>query len=104
MKTNMIFSKDIDVYNRNYNYDEMKAISIITQCKEAEDLGYEDMCKIAEAIYAHWIDGRDESEDKKYAMYPWLEFQNQEEDGCIQKYAERIAPMFIKLYKIFKRR
>lgn len=94
----MVFNKEFNVYDRHYNYDEMKVMSVITQCKEAKDLDYEDMCKISEAIFAHWIDGRDESEDEKYALYPWLEFESQEEDGYIQKYAERVAPLFIELY------
>ena len=46
-----------------------------------------------------FIDGIDDEELKtKYRQYPWLEFQDCEEAGYIQKYAERVAPEFIKLY------
>ena len=88
-----------DVYEHKYSYDEMKVISVLSTIDDARQLDYEDWMYIAEAVYAHWMDGRDESEDIKYAKYPWLEFQNDQEDGYIQLYAERVLPNFIKLYK-----
>lgn len=93
-----IFS-DFDVYERKYSYDEMKVMVVIGCTPEAQDLDYEDACCIAEAIYAHWVDGRSADEDEKYAKYPWLEFKNCEEYGYIQAYALRVLPEFIKLYK-----
>ncbi len=92
-----IFS-DFDVYERKYTYDEMKVINIIDNYTGDLFLDYEDLCCIAEAVYAHWIDGRDASEDEKYDKYPWLEFKNEEEYGYIQAYAQRVLPEFIKLY------
>ena len=62
-------------------------------------LDYEDVMRIIEAVYAHWIDGIDNEKSKtKYQQYPWLEFEDDEEAGYIQKYAERVLPEFIKLY------
>lgn len=93
-----IFS-DFDVYERKYTYDEMKVMCIIDKYVGDLFLDYEDLCRIAEAVYAHWIDGRDASEDEKYAKYPWLEFKTKEEDHYIQAYAERALPEFIQLYQ-----
>jgi hypothetical protein len=93
-----IFSK-LDVYSRKYTYDEMKVMCLIDTYHTTYNLEYEDLCCIVEAVYSHWIDGRDASEDEKYAKYPWLEFRSDEEDGYIQVYAQRVLPEFIKLYK-----
>lgn len=90
---------DFDVYDCRYTYDEAKVIFLLGGMPEAEDLDYEDCMRIADAVYWHWLDGRDATEDEKYAMYPWLEFQSQEEDHYIQAYAQRALPEFIKLYK-----
>lgn len=93
-----IFS-DFDVYGRKYTYDEIKVMSVLSRMNldEAADLDYEDLMRIVEAVYAHWVDGRDASEDKKYAKYPWLEVERREE-GYIQAYAQRVLPKFIELY------
>ena len=93
-----IFS-DFDVYNHQYNYEEMKVITVLSTIDVNRELDYEDYMCIAEAVYAHWIDGRDASEDAKYKKYPWLEFQSSNEEGYIQLYAERVLPKFIELYK-----
>ena len=93
-----IFS-NLDVYERKYTYEEMKVMCLIDTYHTTYNLDYEDLCRIVEAVYSHWIDGRDVSEDEKYAKYPWLEFQSDEEDGYIQVYAQRVLPEFIKLYK-----
>lgn len=92
---------DFDVYDYQYTYDHLKVMCEIGGfCSEYDiSFDYEDLCRIAEAIYAHWIDGRTADEDEKYAKYPWLEFKNQEEDHYIQAYAQRVIPDFIKLYK-----
>lgn len=101
-----IFS-DFDVYSRKYTYNEMKVMGVITSiCLTAYiqqdilyDLDYEDVMRIVEAVYAHWVDGIDDEELKtKYQQYPWLDFQDSEEAGYIQKYADRVLPEFIKLY------
>lgn len=92
-----IFS-NFNVYNRQYTYDEMKVMNVLSRCSDVDILNYEDIMRICEAVYAHWIDGRDESEDEKYKKYPWLEFENTQEDGYIQEYAQRVLPEFIKLY------
>ena len=95
-----IFS-DFDVYTRKYTYDEMKVMSVITcTCQDGPCiLDYEDVMRIVEAVYAHWINGVDNENLKtKYPQYSWLEFQDCEEAGYIQKYAERVASEFIKLY------
>lgn len=95
-----IFS-DFDVYSRKYTYDEMKVMCVITCiCQDNNyNLDYEDVARIVKAVYAHWVDGIDNEELKtKYQQYPWLEFQNSEEAGYIQKYAERVVSKFIKLY------
>lgn len=93
-----IFS-DFDVYERKYTYDEMKVMCVIDTYHTTYNLDYEDLCCIVEAIYAHWIDGRDASENEKYTEYPWLEFVTTEEEGYIQAYAYRVLPKFIQLYK-----
>jgi hypothetical protein len=93
-----VFS-NFDVYERKYTYEEMKVMCLIDVYHTTYNLDYEDLCIIVEAVYAHWIDGRDASEDEKYAKYPWLEFETSEEDGYIQAYATRTLPNFIKLYK-----
>ena len=91
---------DFDVYDYNYTYEHMKVMSLVGfYSNDYMELDYEDLCRIAEAIYAHWIDGRTADEDEKYAKYPWLEFQSKEEDGYIQAYTQRVLPEFIKLYK-----
>ena len=93
-----IFSK-FDVYEHKYTYEEMKVMCVIDVYHTTYNLDYEDLCRIVEAVYSHWIDGRDASEDEKYEKYPWLEFENDEEDGYIQVYASRVLPKFIELYK-----
>ena len=93
----MIFSQ-LDVYDRKYTYDEMKVMCVLSKYPDIEDLDYEDLMRICEAVYAHWIDGRDANEDEKYQKYPWLEFKSAEEDGYIQAYAQRILPELIELY------
>ena len=78
----------------------MKVMCLIgCMTQDVIDLSYEDVMRIAEAVYAHWVDGQDECEDEKYATYPWLYFKSEEEYGYIQAYAERVLPEFIKLYK-----
>jgi hypothetical protein len=96
-----IFS-GFDVYNKQYTYDEMKVMCVIVYvCQDDNcDLDYEDLMRIIEDVYAHWIDGVDNDElQTKYQQYPWLEFKDSEEAGYIQKYAERVLPYFIELYK-----
>ena len=93
-----IFS-DFNVYDHQYNYDEMKVITVLSVLDSERELDYEDYMCIAEAVYAHWVDGRDASEDAKYKKYPWLEFQSSNEEAYIQLYAERVLPHFIELYK-----
>ena len=93
-----IFS-DFNVYEHKYNYDEMKVVAALSVIDEARTLDYEDYMCIAEAVYAHWVDGRDASEDAKYKKYPWLKFQSSNEEAYIQLYAERVLPNFIELYE-----
>lgn len=93
----MIFSQRY-VYSRNYTYDEMKVMCVLAKYPDIENLDYEDLMRICEAVYAHWVDGRDASEDEKYQKYPWLEMQGREEEGYIQVYAQRILPELIELY------
>lgn len=90
---------DFDVYDCRYTYDEAKVMCVLGMTPEAKDLDYEDLIKIADAVYWHWVDGRTTDEDEKYKKYPWLEFESREEDGYIQAYAQRVLPEFIKLYK-----
>jgi hypothetical protein len=91
---------DFDVYTHKYTYDEMKVMCVITCiCQDGPcKLDYEDIMCICEAVYAHWVDGIDKNENEKYAKYPWLELQGNEEEGYIQAYAQRVLPEFIKLY------
>ena len=93
----MIFSK-LQVYDRYYTYDEMKVMCVLSTFPDIDNLDYEDLMRICEAVYSHWIDGRDSSENEKYEKYPWLEFESKEEDGYIQAYAQRVIPHLIKLY------
>lgn len=92
-----VFS-DFDVYERRYTYDEMKVMSLIDGYVGDAFLDYEDLCRIAEAVYAHWANG-DERWTEKVMKYPWLEIGDFEEDGYIQVYAQRVLPEFIKLYE-----
>lgn len=93
----MVFSQ-FDVYDRKYTYDEMKVMRVLSAFPDIDSLDYEDLMRICEAVYAHWVDGRDASEDDKYQKYPWLEMQGREEEGYIQVYAQRILPELIELY------
>lgn len=90
---------DFDVYEHKYTYDEMKVMCVIGSDVDDHVFDYEDLCRIAEAIYAHWVDGRTADEDEKYKKYPWLEFETTEEEGYILAYAYRVLPQFIKLYE-----
>lgn len=97
----IIFDDEFDVYDYPYTYDEMKVMFMFSQLNVCltDDLDFEDCMKIVSAVYWHWVDGRSADEDEKYAKYPWLEFETQEENGYIQAYAQRVLPEFIKLYK-----
>lgn len=92
-----IFS-DFDVYERKYTYDEMKVMCMLADSNDAKHLDYEDLCCIAEAIYAHWAND-DERSNEKLEQYPWLEIDDFQEEGYIQAYADRVLSEFIKLYK-----
>lgn len=92
-----IFSQ-FDVYDHKYTYDEMKVMCLLG-ASDTFDLDYEDVCRIADAVYWHWVDGRDASENEKYEKYPWLEIMDDDEYGYIQAYAQRALSEFIKLYK-----
>ena len=61
----MIFSQ-FDVYDKKYTYDEMKVMCVLSAFPDIDSLGYEDLMRICEAVYSHWIDGRDSSENEKY--------------------------------------
>lgn len=95
-----IFS-DFDVYERKYTYDEMKVMDILA--REHHDtvsdglLDYEDLCRIAEAIYAHWANP-DERDQEKVSIFPWIEVEDFEEEGYVQAYAVRVWDMFVQLY------
>lgn len=97
-----IFS-NFDIYNTGFTYDEMKVMNVLSRQQGIDCFDYEDLMRICRAVYDHWVDGRDTSEDEKYKMYPWLEFETSEEDGYIQKYADRILPNLIKLYKEYSK-
>lgn len=92
---------DFDVYERKYTYDEMKVMNLIAQeySEETNELDYEDVCRIAEAVYAHWAND-DERYKEKVNEYPWIEIRGTIEDGYIQSYAYRVLPEFISLYTI----
>lgn len=92
-------NRNTDVYDYNYNYDHMKVMGVLAILTDGQGLDWEDLANIAIAIYDHWVDGRDASEDDKYALYPWLEFENSEEDGYIQKYTQRVGLLFLEEYK-----
>jgi hypothetical protein len=92
-----VFS-DFDVYERKYTYDEMKVMCLIDTYHMTYNLDYEDLCRIVEAVYAHWAND-DERYEEKVSKYPWIEIDGIEEEGYIQAYAQRVLPEFIKLYK-----
>lgn len=93
----MIFD-DLDPYDKDYTYDEMKVICVLSQMPEAADLDYEDLANISGAVYDSWMDGMDPKEDWRYMEHPWLKIENREEEGYIQEYAQRVLPNFIELY------
>ena len=84
---------NFNVYNHQYNYDEMKVMCVLAQTQGVQDLDYEDLMRIVEAVHACWVDS------KRRELYPWLAFKNSEENGYIQAYASRTLPYFIQLYK-----
>lgn len=91
---------DFDVYERKYTYDEMKVMNLINIYDEdsyLSDYDYEDLCRIVEAVYAHWAND-DERYQEKLDKYPWLEIDGDEEYGYIQAYAHRVLPKLILLY------
>lgn len=92
---------DFDVYERKYTYDEMKVMNLIAQeyKEDTNELDYEDVCRIVEAVYAHWAND-DERWQEKVDQYPWIEINGDVEYGYIQSYAKRVLPEFILLYKI----
>ena len=87
------FDKNFNVYEEKYDYDFVKAFSIIS-AKESE-LDYEDLFIITQACYEMWqtqISGY-------FKQFPWMEYENDKERGYIQSYAERTAQDWIELFK-----
>ena len=97
----MSLFSSFDVYERRYTYDEMKVMNLIAQeyQEETNELDYEDVCRIVEAVYAHWADD-EERYKEKVDEYPWIDVNGDVEYGYIQAYAKRVLPEFIFLYKI----
>lgn len=90
--------EDFDVYEHEYSYDEMKVMHILAKMPNIYGLDYEDLMCIANAVYRIWM--IQFIDDEAFQQYPWLDFENIEEYGYIQKYAERILPKLINLYKL----
>ena len=86
---------DFDADNAEYNYDEMKIISVLCKQKVSHSLDYEQLCEAAKAIYGIWADGID---NQTIAGNELLQFKTHEEEGYAQAYAERIGTQFIKEY------
>lgn len=89
--------KDFDVYENKYTYDEMKVMHVLTKMQNVYGLDYEDLMSITNAVFNIWAN--DDEEDERFQQYPWLAFEDLEEFGYIQKYAERVLPRLIELYK-----
>lgn len=99
MKLKQELFKDFDVYGKKYTYDEMKTMVVLQSYKSmTTGLLYEDLVKIANAIYRFWL--RDEEGvDEVCCENEWLNCFNSEEEGYIQSYADRVAPDFIVFYR-----
>ena len=89
-----LFNYNIDVYNYKYTYEQMKVACIIGNMPDADDLDYEDIMYIVDAIDTMWC-----WKEYRTDEYPWLKFVSKEEEGYIQAYAQRVLPELIKLYK-----
>jgi hypothetical protein len=94
-----IFS-DFDVYSRNYTYDEMKIMSVLTQELDGtfveDEFDYEDLCCVAEAIYAHWAN-TDERYQETVSVLSYLQVKG-EEQGYVQAYVQRVWDSFVQFY------
>ena len=91
----MTIFHDFDVYDCRYTYDEAKVMCVLGSTPEAEDLDYEDLIRIADAVHWIWRDGI----GKKHETHLWMDIESKEEEGYIQAYSQRVLPEFIKLYK-----
>jgi len=82
-----------DIYERKYTYDEMKVAYLLGQYfgDSLKKLDYEDVVKIAASIFEYW--------KPMYNGGTEFDCKNREEEGYIQKYAERIAELVIERYK-----
>jgi hypothetical protein len=87
-----------NVYDHEYSYEEMKVMHILAKMPNIYGLDYEDLMCIANTTFNIWA-GNIEY-DEIFQQYPWLDFEDIEEYGYIQKYAERILPKLINLYKL----
>lgn len=97
----MTIFHDFDVYDCRYTYDEAKVMCLLGAMPEVQDFDYEDLMRIADAVYWSWLDSINNHGEEKY---PWIVVQGKEECGYIQAYAQRALPEFIKLYKeIYKK-
>lgn len=95
-----IFS-DFDVYERKYTYDEMKIMSVLTKNLDGavieDEFDYEDLCYVAEAIYAHWAN-TDARYQETVSVLSYLKVNGFEETGYVQAYAQRVWDSFIQFY------
>ena len=60
-----IFDNEFDVYGREYTYDEMKVMHMLGVVYDTKGFDYEDLMRIAEAVYYHW-NNYDEIEERFY--------------------------------------
>ena len=98
----MSLFNDFDVYERKYTYDEMKVMSVLCSNdykSDTDDLDYEDLMIIANAVYNHWLNFERIFPTRIYYTFPSLMVMGYEEKGYIQSYADRVMLDFIKLYK-----
>lgn len=90
--------EEFDVYGHEYSYDEMKVMNILAKMPNIYGLDYEDLMCIANATFNIWAGNIED--DEIFQQYSWFDFEDIEEYGYIQKYAERILPKLINLYKL----
>ena len=95
-KTVTLFS-DFDVYGKQYSYDEMKVMGVLSNMSAATNFDYEDLLRIVDSVSRHWINPT-QIDKTVYEEYPWLEVKSDDEYGYIQEYASRTLPYFIKEY------
>ena len=96
-KKKVVLFGDFNVYEKQYTYEEMKVMCVLSGMPAIKNLDYEDLMHIVAAVHCFWAN-QEQIEEEVFEEYPWLETESVEEEGYIQAYASRVLPYFIKEY------